>query len=101
MTLLNNLPEPRRLQQLAAGIHDQEIDFDGGPLRYSILIPEGAHVAPLVISLHYAGPVAPYYGRPLVAKLFAPALAELAPVMIAPEARDGHGTTPGNMNAVL
>jgi predicted peptidase len=89
------------LPQLPVGLHEQGIEFDGALLRYTVSIPESPALAPLLVSLHYAGTVTPFYGRPLVEKLFAPALAELNPLVIAPDARDGDWTTPGNMRAVL
>lgn len=40
---------------------------------------------PLIISLHYGGPVSPWYGRGLLEQVVVPALSELTAVMIAPD----------------
>ena len=75
------------------GTHDIEITLaDGRAARYTLSVP--AEPAPgggraLVLVLHYAGTPTRFYGRPLLEYLFAPALRELAPVLVAPESRHG------------
>ncbi|MCC6707496.1 MAG: hypothetical protein IT492_08035 [Gammaproteobacteria bacterium] len=89
----------------SAGIHDIEVQQDGGrAVRYTVSVPVGA--APdgrraLVLILHYAGSPTRYYGRPLLEYLFEPALRELAPVCIAPEAINGQWHTEENEAFVM
>ena len=60
--------------------------------------PAGAHLSvlgpgdtgstsavPLIVSLHYGGPVSPGYGRGLLEQVVAPALSDLDAVMVAPD----------------
>jgi predicted peptidase len=47
--------------------------------------PEQPAPRPLVISLHYGGPVTPYYGRGLLEGVVEPALRPLGAIMIAPD----------------
>lgn len=89
----------------SAGIHDIEFQQDGGrALRYTVSVPERAPPdggRPLIIILHYAGSPTRYYGRPLLEYLFEPALRELAPVCIAPEAVNGQWHTEENEAFVM
>ena len=47
--------------------------------------PSRESPAPLVVSLHYGGPVTPYYGGALLENVVEPALRALGAVMIAPD----------------
>jgi predicted peptidase len=77
----------------SVGLHDIETRLaDGRTVRYSVAVPatmppDGRR--PLVLVLHYAGTPTRFYGRPLLEYLFAPALAPLAAVCIAPESMRG------------
>ncbi|MBT6273480.1 MAG: prolyl oligopeptidase family serine peptidase [Chromatiales bacterium] len=60
--------------------------LNGAPFTSSLpggVVPRDP--APLVISLHYGGPVSPYYGRGLLESVVEPALRDLGAVMIAPD----------------
>lgn len=78
---------------VAAGIHDIETRLaDGSVARYTVSVPaltppDGRRA--LVLVLHYAGTPTRFYGRPLLEFLFAPALAPLAAILIAPESIRG------------
>ncbi len=68
------------------GVHEQLLPPDGR--RYAISIPEnfdGAGPMPLVIALHWAGPVFPYTGKWLLLGLVEPALRELDALLVAPD----------------
>lgn len=91
------------LPRLETGILQLELEFDG-PLRVTLVVPdsiEPSRPIPLIVSLHYAGEVTPFYGRGPLDKLFLPALGELGAVMIAPDARGGDWTTPLNESTVV
>ena len=62
-------------------------------LRYTLSLPEGYDRNaswPLVLALHYGGQVTPWYGRGMLEVLVEPALHDLQPIIVAPDAR--HGT---------
>ncbi len=59
----------------------------GGEL-YTLSVPDGyspARPAPLVVSLHFGGPVSPHYGRLLLESVVEPALRPLGAPMVAPD----------------
>ncbi len=89
----------------SAGIHDIEFkQAQGRVARYTLSVPAAAPAdgrRPLVMILHYAGTPTRYYGRPLLEYLFEPALRELAPVCIAPEAINGQWHTEDNEALVM
>jgi predicted peptidase len=89
----------------SAGIHDIEFkQAQGRVARYTLSVPAAAPAdgrRPLVMILHYAGTPTRYYGRPLLEYLFEPALRELAPVCIAPEAVNGQWHTEDNEALVM
>ncbi|MBK6661174.1 MAG: hypothetical protein IPG43_24960 [Proteobacteria bacterium] len=89
----------------SAGIHDIEFkQAQGHVARYTLSVPAAAPVdgrRALVMILHYAGTPTRYYGRPLLEYLFEPALRELAPVCIAPEAINGQWHTEDNEALVM
>ena len=70
-------PRPAaKLPDLKPGVHQQELKYDNGTLRYTISIPkDGAKksAAPLIIALHYGGEVTPFYGRGMIDSLVGPA----------------------------
>jgi predicted peptidase len=71
---------------LKPGIHELRFPTDGR--RYTLSIPEAfdpAHPAPLVIALHWGGPVAPYTGKWLLLGLVEHALRELNAILAAPD----------------
>lgn len=72
-----------------AGVYKLMLE-DG--LRYTLSLPEGfdrEESWPLVLSLHYGGVVYPWYGRGVLEVLVEPALRELQPIIVAPDARHG------------
>ena len=89
----------------SAGIHDIEFrPGDGRAARYTLSVPDAAPAdgrRALVMILHYAGTPTRFYGRPLLEYLFEPALRELAPVCIAPEAINGQWHTEENEALVM
>jgi predicted peptidase len=61
---------------------------DGSVLRYTISIPRGYdkdQPRPLVLALHYAGEVTPYYGKGLLNQLVEPGLRHLGAILVAPD----------------
>jgi len=66
---------------------DAEILVDGTLLYYTISLPKeysSKNPTPLVLALHYAGEVTPYYGKEFLTVFIEPALGELDAVMVAP-----------------
>ena len=98
-------PRPAaKLPDLKPGVHQQELKYDNGTLRYTISIPkDGAKksAAPLIIALHYGGEVTPFYGRGMIDSLVGPAFAELGAIIIAPDSLGGDWTQSKNEQAVL
>jgi predicted peptidase len=70
-----------------------ELTLPGSERRYTLVIPRGYSgdkAVPLVMSLHYGGPLIPYIGRGLLDQLVEPVLKELGAIMVAPDsAADG------------
>ncbi|MGH9336295.1 MAG: PQQ-binding-like beta-propeller repeat protein, partial [Vicinamibacteria bacterium] len=85
------------------GIHELFFDRPNEkPLRYALSLPEGRKGAPpLVLSLHYAGHGAPYYGRGMLESLVEPALRDLDAVIVAPDCPSPSWTTKQSEDAVL
>lgn len=57
-------------------------------LRYTLALPEGfdpARPYPLVLSLHHAGHVAPFFGKGMLTRLILPALQGLDAIFVAPD----------------
>lgn len=98
-----NRGEP--MPELPPGIHQQTVSgVDGATLRYTILVPDGysrATPAPLIVMLHYAGTVTPFYGRGMIDGLAQPAFAPLHAIVIAPDSLGGDWTTAQNGAAVV
>jgi predicted peptidase len=77
--IMSNLPQK-------PGIHEQHLPPEGR--RYAISIPDtfdGKHDMPLVLALHWGGPIAPFTSRWLLEGLIEPALRDLNAVLIAPD----------------
>jgi outer membrane protein assembly factor BamB len=85
------------------GIHELVFERPNEkPLRYALSLPEGGKGArPLILSLHYAGHGAPYYGRGMLESLVEPALRELDAVIVAPDCPSPSWTTKESEDAVL
>ncbi|MHC4599255.1 MAG: carboxylesterase family protein [Planctomycetota bacterium] len=73
---------------LSPGVH--ELLLDAKDLRYALKIPasRGSDPYPLVLALHWGGPVLPYTGRAILEGLVEPALGALDALIVAPD-RDG------------
>lgn len=74
----------------------EEVLAPGGQ-RYTISIPDGyapTRPVPLVLALHYGGPVTPYYGKPFLTTLVEPALRKLGAIIVAPDCTVGRWTEP-------
>ena len=69
-----------------SGVHEQTIELvDGSVIRFTISIPENYSdqtPSPLIVALHYAGNVTPFYGRGMIDNIVGPALNELQPIII-------------------
>lgn len=77
---------------------------DGLKLRYAISLPKSASSdvsLPLVLALHYGGPVTPYYGKGFLTLLIKPALQDLGAVFVAPDCPGRGWTDPISEKAVL
>ena len=75
----------------------------GGQL-YTLSVPDGyspAKAAPLVVSLHFGGPVSPHYGRLLLESVVEPALRPLGALMVAPDCDAPAWATPECESFVL
>ena len=73
------------------GIYEQVLR--PGSRRYTIAIPDGYtedQPIPLIIALHWGGPVTPYIGKWYLLGLVAPALGELGAIIAAPDCTDEH-----------
>src|SRR2546423_15480635 len=70
------------------GIHELTLhDSHAGDLHYTLLVPDDYRKdrpAPLVLALHYAGDITPFFGRNVLEILVAPALADLHAIIVAP-----------------
>jgi predicted peptidase len=68
------------------GVYEQQLEPNNH--RYTLSIPEGfnpAQPTPLIMALHWGGPVTPYTGKNLLLGLIQPALYELDAIMVAPD----------------
>jgi predicted peptidase len=87
------IPDTKLLDAKGPGLHQVTAKMpDGEQLRYTISVPagyDGKSPVPLVIALHYAGDVTPFYGRGMIEGFTATALRELNPIIVAPDALDG------------
>ena len=84
------------------GIHEQV--FSQCHLRYTIAIPAGYVVqqaTPLVLALHYAGPVTPFYGKGILTGLVEPALQELGALIVAPDCRHESWANPHSESDIV
>jgi predicted peptidase len=90
---------------LPAGLHSETVQrSDGTTLRYTISVPvDDAKPAgrPLIVMLHYAGEVTPFYGKGMIVGLGRPAFVELQPILLAPDSLGGDWTTDDNEAAVV
>ena len=86
----------------SSGIHDLKIETSVGVVDVTLSIPKVLDdSSALVLVLHYAGQPTPFYGRPLVEFLAAPAFAEMSPVLFAPTSLGGDWKQAHNVTAVL
>ncbi len=80
------------------------LDVDGQELRYTLSTPARSTDGqrhPLVVALHYGGPVSPWYGHGVVDVLVEPGLRGVDPYIVAPDCPgDGWGD-PRSEAAVL
>ena len=81
---------PRQMENLPPGLHPLTIrDPEGRELRFTISIPESYSAkkpTPLILALHYGGPVTPFYAGGMIQILVEPALVELGAIIVAPDA---------------
>lgn len=84
------------------GIFEQVLQ--PGDRRYTIAIPDGytgAQPRPLVIGLHWGGPVTPYVGKWYLLGLMAPAMSELGAILVAPDCTAEHWAIPSSEQVVI
>jgi len=76
----------------------------GTSLRYTLAVPPSFladRPCPLILALHYGGPVTPYYGKGFLTQLILPALQNLDAIMVAPDCPGEGWTDPASERAVL
>jgi predicted peptidase len=84
------------------GIYEQVLQ--PGDRRYTIAFPDGytdERPRPLVIGLHWGGPVTPYVGKWYLLGLLAPALGELGAILAAPDCTAEHWAVPSSEQVVI
>ncbi|MDP6447453.1 MAG: prolyl oligopeptidase family serine peptidase [Pirellulaceae bacterium] len=77
---------------------------NGRSMRYTLSLPathDANRAAPMILALHYGGPVTPYYGRGMIEMLVGPALGELNAIIVAPDSIAGRWNNDANERAVL
>ena len=71
------------------GLYERRVTTQRGEkLRYTISIPQAFspdRACPLVVALHYAGVVTPFYGKGVLVQLVEPALRDLGALIVAPD----------------
>ncbi len=75
-----------------------------GGLRVTFAVPAGytgATPVPLVVALHFAGKVTPFFGKELLTRLVEPGLRDLDAVIAAPDCRGRDWTDPASEADVL
>ena len=82
-------------------LEERSLEHEGSTLRYVVQMPKGKGPHPLVLALHYAGEVTPWYGRGVVEQLLAPGLEELSAVMVAPDCVGRDWTDPVSVTAAM
>lgn len=73
-------------------------------MRYTLVLPAGYQPNrryPLVLALHYGGPVTPWYGAGLLEKIVEPGLRTLEAIMVAPDCAHGGWDNEASEGAVL
>lgn len=83
-----------------AGIHELTL----GTQNYTLQLPPNyaqGQALPLVMALHWGGPVSPFYGRGLLEGLIAPGLAKLGAIIAAPDCPSQGWTNQVSETAVL
>ena len=84
------------------GIHEQILT--PRDQRYTIAIPAaytGAEAMPLIVALHYGGPVTPFFGKDILAGLVEPALRESGAIVVAPDCLHGNWTNPQSESEII
>lgn len=84
------------------GIYEQILQ--PGERRYTIAIPDGytdEQPRPLILALHWGGPVTPYISKWYLLGLVAPALGELGAVIAAPDCTAEHWANPSSQDVVI
>jgi dienelactone hydrolase len=71
-----------------------------GITRVTTAVPDGSGPYPLVVSLHYGGPVSPWYGRGLLESVVVPAMGDFGAVFIAPDCAADRWRDPSGIAAV-
>jgi predicted peptidase len=87
------------------GVYTQLMERSGAPaVTFTLSVPSGYSPdtpAPLVVALHYSGPVTPFFGGGMLRTLVEPALRSLNAVMVAPDCPAGRWDDPMSEAAVL
>ena len=90
---------------LPPGTYQQVVTRPGGAtFRYSLFVPTGygkAGPSPLIVALHYAGEVTPFYGRGMIDGFARPGFENLKAIIVAPDSLGGDWTTEQNEAAAV
>lgn len=101
LALLMSANEPPQ----SPGMYEETFESSqAGSIRYTLSIPksyEPGHPRPLVLALHYGGPVTPYYGKGFLTQLVEPGLKKLGAVLVAPDCPSRDWTNPVSDKAVM
>lgn len=84
------------------GIYHEICPING--VTYTLSIPQGSiseQPNALIVALHWAGPVTPYYGEGILTNLVEPALGDLGAIIAAPDCRFPNWTNLRSENQVL
>ena len=81
-----------------------ELTLPGSDRRYTLVIPRGyrgERPVPLVVALHYGGPLTPFISRGFVEQLIEPALRGLGAIIVAPDSAANDWANPTAEQHVL
>jgi len=85
---MNNLPQTSDIY---------ECIFESRQQRYTLAVPDrytNSNPVPLVIALHWGGPITPFFGKPFLVEFIEPALRDLGALIVAPDCQHGKWHNP-------
>lgn len=79
------------------------VRFSDSEAHFTLLLPDSPHdqPIPLMVVLHWSGPATPYFGKSILIGLAAPALQDLAAIMVAPDCMHTRWNNPESADQVL